>query len=71
MKQIEQIELPAYWASALINGDTDNAAATLEADRWLNRNTTLNVISCSDNSYIGRYDGLICDMLTYTVEVRE
>ena len=69
MKQIE-IELPAYWASALVNGDwscVDYYGAWLgvEIKAWLDANPNVSIHSCSDQSYISRYRGLQCDMCTY------
>lgn len=71
--KFKQIELPAYWASALVNGDYSGLDddTLLDVHAWQRVNPNVNVVSCSDNVYIGRYDGLICDMLTYTVEVNE
>ena len=66
---IKTIDLPAYWASALINNDwsgiedTDTAA---ELSAWIKANPLVNVVSCDDVPYIGRYRGVLCDMLTYS-----
>lgn len=67
MKQIE-VQLPAYWASALVNGDYSgitDVMMVLAIHSWLDTNPDLRIHSCSDESYIGRYRGIQCDMLTY------
>lgn len=62
-----EIELPAYWASALTNNDWSGIRELdkLIIKQWLRDNPNACVESCSDESYIGRYDGLLCDLLTY------
>lgn len=72
MDKLIKIELPAYWCSVLVNSDTFSGLDRDVLDEiiaWKRDNPNVNVISCGDNSYIGRYDGLMCDMLTYDVEV--
>lgn len=72
------IELPAYWASALINNDYSGIDddTLLEVMAWERDNPNACITSCitpparerdaySDESYVGRYNGLMCDMLTY------
>jgi hypothetical protein len=65
---IKTIELPAYWASALVNNDFEHCDERegLEAQEWLEDNPKVDILMCSDESYIGRHDGLMCDMLTYS-----
>lgn len=60
------IDLPAYWSSALINNDYSGIDdALLEVTAWQRDNPSTCIVLCSDISYIGHYDGLLCDMLTY------
>ena len=62
---IKTIDLPAYWASALVNGDiVDNDDTELLA--FIRDNPTMVILDCSDISCIGRYDGVLCNMLTYS-----
>jgi hypothetical protein len=66
---IKTIDLPAYWVSALVNGDYSgitDAFMVLAIHSWLDTNPLVNVISCNDVPYIGRYRGVMCDMLTYS-----
>lgn len=75
MSTIKQgtIDLPAYWASALINNDwtgIDDTDTGPELSAWLKANPSLCVEGCSDVSYIGRYRGGLCDMLTYSYTER-
>lgn len=63
--------LPAHWASALINGDTSGLSLCpgdlAEFNEWAAQNPgLLHPASCSDEPFIGRWDGLICEMLTYS-----
>lgn len=67
MTKTIEVNLPAYWASALVNGDDWGLEGDdlVQYQTWLYANTAIAIHSCSEESYIGRYDGLICDMLTY------
>lgn len=71
--KFKQIELPVYWCSALINNDYSGLddETLLDVHAWQRDNPNVNVLCCSDNSYTGRYNGMMCDMLTYDVEVTE
>jgi hypothetical protein len=67
------VDLPAYWASALVNGDYSgmtDSMMVLAIHSWLDANPSLVIDGCNDESYIGRYDGLLCDMLTYSYTER-
>lgn len=46
-------ELPAYWASALINGDYSglDSAETKQLNEWLESEGYPRFVSCSDESY--------------------
>jgi hypothetical protein len=65
---IRTIDLPAHWASALVNNDFKHSSERegLEARAWLEVNPVLIIEGCNDISYIGRSDGVMCDMLTYS-----
>lgn len=74
--KIEQIKLPAHWASALINGDrsgmTDEEEA--ELDEYLAENPELHgIVSCEDDNDIELFDlsgkPLLCEVATYTYHV--
>lgn len=60
---------PAYWASALINGDTsgldDSDEAEFEAWCLDNPEDASNVVGCDYETHIGRWNGLLTDLLTY------
>jgi hypothetical protein len=65
---IKTIDLPAYWASALINNDytgLDNDTLA-ECIAWQRDNPKVRILMCNNESYIGRYDGVMCDILTYS-----
>ena len=61
------IELPAYWVSALVNGDYSclDTDTLEECIAWCRDNPNACIISCNDISYIGHCNGLMCDMFTY------
>lgn len=63
---------PAYWASALVNGDSsgldDHESTSIDA--WLDYNDNPNIVSCSDAAYIGGFDGLMCSMLDYQALIK-
>jgi hypothetical protein len=69
----ETVTLPAYWASALINNDSSglsNSEFQL-LDRWLTRNPEYGTcLSCSDDSFIHRYDGRLADCLEYVFPLK-
>jgi len=65
-RKVLTVDLPSYWASYLINGDA-SGMSQLEFDHCNCRTKNLGYCSgCSDESYFGRFDGLGCDLLTYT-----
>ena len=67
------VDLPAYWASALINNDWSGIECTdtgRELSVWLKANPSFYMECCSDDSYIGWFDGIQCDMLTYSYTER-
>ena len=61
-------KLPSIWASALINGDysglDDNEENELNS--WCKANNLHNCIGCSDYPELGKFEGLLCELLTYT-----
>lgn len=64
----QTVTLPAYWASALINNDMSGLSNTEYQllDRWLTANPEYgDCLSCSDESFTQRYDGLLTDCLEY------
>lgn len=70
---IETIELPAHWASTLVNGDKSGLTGSeeTELDNFLNSYPECaNPSCCSEVATIGqfRFNGktaLICDLLEY------
>ena len=71
MIQTVTLELPASWACALINGDeSDNAIweeiSSTFSDLGYNPGKTLSV---SNSSYMGRFNGILTEMASYTVAV--
>lgn len=72
--ETHEFEAPAHWASALINGDLTGldyygAACVAEFEAWLALNDRLNVVDCSAEPHIGRWNGLQTELLTYTALV--
>lgn len=64
-QQIETIELPAAWASYLINGD----ASSLDAEEIAAASEYIanyDVVDCVEETRIGSFDGLITEMLDYS-----
>lgn len=64
-------EAPALWASALINGDLSGldfygAECVAEFEAWVRANPGRNVVDCSNEPHIGRWNGLQTELLTYT-----
>lgn len=61
-------DAPAHWASALVNGDmtglSDTEAAEFEA--WCALQASLWVVDCSEETFIGRWNGLQTELCTYT-----
>jgi hypothetical protein len=60
-------DLPAYWASYLINGDDSGIEPKdqYEADKFLAEHNLPMPVSC-EPAGIGRYNGLMSDMETFT-----
>ena len=72
--QTEQFDAPAHWASALINGDLTGldyygAECVREFEAWLTLNAHRNVVDCSGEPHIGRWNGLQTELLTNTAHV--
>jgi hypothetical protein len=65
-------EAPAYWASYLINGDASGLGHVekAKADKFISQQgKNVRAVCCSDEPYIGQFDGLTRDMLSYTAHV--
>jgi hypothetical protein len=69
---VEEVTLPAHWASALVNGDEtgleDEDCKAIAA--WVRSNPHLRVTSCNDESTLERFDGLLTDCLVYQAHVQ-
>lgn len=64
-------EAPALWASAFINGDLSGLDyygpdCVAEFEAWVRANPGRNVVDCSAEAHIGRWNGLQTELLTYT-----
>lgn len=75
-----EFDAPAYWASALINGDcssfSDEDQADFDAFVRANPDHASEVVSCENESWFGHFHfeshgTLGCDMLTYSALSRE
>jgi hypothetical protein len=64
---VEEVTLPAHWASALVNGDEtgleDEDCKAIDA--WVRNNPHLRVVSCNDESTLEQFNGLLTDCLVY------
>ncbi len=70
---VEEFDAPAHWASAFINGDTsgleEDDLAELEA--WQAKHPDLGwVVDASEETHMGRFNGLQTELCTYTAHVR-
>ena len=66
----DSFDAPAHWASALINGDLTGLdyygpECVAEFEAWCQANPSINVVGCSDETHIGRWNGLQTELLTY------
>lgn len=62
-------DLPACWASALINNDDSglDARETNDMNQWYLKNTPgLACINVSESSFLGHFNGLMTDLATYS-----
>jgi len=64
-------DAPALWASAFVNGDLSGLdyygpECVAEFEAWVTANPGRNVVDCSDEPHIGRWNGLQTELLTYT-----
>lgn len=68
MKRIVKYNLPAYWASYLINNDSSGLCYKnlQECETWLKDNPKLSCLDCTEESTIMRFEGLVCDCLEYS-----
>jgi hypothetical protein len=67
--EIVTVTLPAAWASALVNEDWSGLEyyhpdEALRAKAW-QMESGLDVLSCGDQTFIARYDGLQTECLEY------
>jgi hypothetical protein len=62
-----EYDLPAYWASYLINGDDSGIEGKdqYEADKFLAERNLPSPVSC-EPAGIGRFNGVMCDLETYS-----
>jgi hypothetical protein len=67
LASVETYDLPAYWASYLINGDESGIEGKdqYEADKFLAERNLPSPVSC-EPAGIGRFNGLMCDLETYS-----
>lgn len=70
----EWVDLPAHWASALINGD-HTGLSDQEADEllaWLADNPHLGeCLSCTETPEPKKFNGLLTEVLTYAFPIRQ
>jgi hypothetical protein len=64
-------EAPALWASAFVNADLTGLDfygpdCVAEFEAWVEANPGKNVVECSDEPHIGRWNGLQTELLTYS-----
>ena len=64
-------DAPALWDSALVNGDLTGldyygADCVAEFEGWLRANPRHNVVDCSKEPHIGRWNGVQTELLTYS-----
>jgi len=64
-------EAPALWASAFVNGDLTGLDyygpdCVAEFEAWIAANPGRNVVDCSAEPHIGRWNGLQTELLTYS-----
>ena len=71
MITIEEVRLPAYWASYLVNGDASSLedSEIEKVKAWQRENSHLDVVCCQDDQNIGTFAGLLTDMLTFEAYV--
>lgn len=67
----DTFDAPAHWASALVNGDLTGLdyygpECVAEFEAWVRANPGRNVVDCSNEPHIGRWNGLQTELLTYT-----
>lgn len=67
--EIVTVVLPASWASALVNNDWsgleyDDPDGAAKAKAW-QADSGLSVLSCGEEEFVARYDGLLTMCLEY------
>lgn len=67
--EIVTVVLPASWAPALVNNDWsgleyDDPDGAAKAKAW-QMESGLSVLSCGEESFIARYEGLLTECLEY------
>ena len=67
-------DAPAHWASALVNGDysglTDQDKQELRNFLERENLSAGSCVSCSERSFLGKFDGLLTELLEYTFDTR-
>lgn len=67
--EINKVNLPTYWASALINADNSGLEDQdiKELDEWQANNTDLGYCAeVSEDNFFGQFNGLGTDLAEYT-----
>ncbi len=73
--ETDEFDAPAFWACAFINGDLsglhyEGPEAVAEFEAWCEANPELcNVVDCTEEAHIGRFNGLQAELLTYTCHI--
>jgi hypothetical protein len=70
--ETDTFDAPAHWASALLNGDLTSfeyygPESLAEYETWCSENPELveTVVDCNDDTFIGRFNGVQTELLTY------
>jgi hypothetical protein len=71
--ETDEFDAPAYWASAFINGDTSGLEEKEleEFEAWCAKHPQFYVVDVSEETHIGRWNGLQTELATYTAYVQE
>lgn len=69
----DTINLPAYWASALINDDFSGCDDQEEQEirEWLKNSEYGCPMYCGEESWFGQFNGIGCDLLEYTFLIKD
>ena len=70
----ESYDAPSRWASALVNNDSSGLTDQdkQELRNFLERENLSagSCVSCSEHSFIGKFNGLLTELLEYTFDTR-